>query len=60
VHEKRTRTAVDLKQNIRQEVAAIFPQLAAELSGTLGEMFSKGTPPHRHYIQEVKVVIKML
>jgi hypothetical protein len=25
-----------------------------------GRMFWQGTPPHRHYIQDVNVVIKML
>ena len=32
----------------------------AELPVTLGGMCWQGTPPHRHYIQEVNVVIKML
>jgi len=33
----------------------------AELPETLGGMcWQQGMPPHRHYIQEVKVVIKML
>jgi len=32
----------------------------AELPETLGGMFWQGMPPHRHYIQEVNVVIKML
>jgi hypothetical protein len=32
----------------------------AELSETLAGMCYQGTPPHRHYIQEVNVVIKML
>jgi len=32
----------------------------AELPESLGGMFWQGTPPHRHYIQEVNIVIKML
>jgi len=32
----------------------------AELPETLGGMCWQGTPPHRHCIQEVNVVIKML
>jgi len=33
----------------------------AELPGTLGGMCrQQETPPHRHYIQEVNVVLKML
>jgi hypothetical protein len=32
----------------------------AELLVMLGGMCCQGTPPHRHYIQEVNVVIKML
>ena len=33
----------------------------AELPETLGGMcWQQGTPPHRHYIQKVNVVIKML
>jgi len=49
VYEKKPRTTVDLKQNIREEVAAISPN-----------MLQQGMPPHRHYIQEVNVVIKIL
>jgi hypothetical protein len=56
---------VDLKQNIRDEVAAISPNMLstsdAELPETLGGMcWQQGMPPHRHYIQEVNVVIKMI
>jgi len=32
----------------------------AELPETLAGVFQQGTPPHRHYIQEVNIVIKML
>jgi len=32
----------------------------AELLEMLGGMCWQGTPPHRHYIQEVNVAIKML
>jgi hypothetical protein len=32
----------------------------AELPEMLGGMCWQGTPPHRHYNQEVNVVIKML
>jgi len=32
----------------------------AELSEMLGGMCWRGTPPQKHYIQEVHVVIKML
>jgi hypothetical protein len=32
----------------------------AELPETLGGMFWQGTPPHRHYIQKVNIVIKMI
>jgi hypothetical protein len=32
----------------------------AELPETLTGMFQQGTPPHRYYIQEVNILIKML
>jgi hypothetical protein len=32
----------------------------AELPETLAGMCQQGTPPYRHYIQEVNIVIKML
>jgi hypothetical protein len=65
VYEKKPRTTVDLKQNIRQEVAAISPNMLQRVMQNfqkrLEECVDKtGTPPHRHYIQEVNVVIKML
>ena len=65
VYEKKPRTTVDLKQNIRKKSGSIFSQHAAtsdaELPETLGgKCWQQGTPPHRHYIQEVNVVINPL
>jgi len=55
---------VDLKQNIREEVAAISPnmlqQVMQNFQKRLGGMCWQGMPPHRHYIQEMNVVIKVL
>ena len=55
---------MDLKQNTREEVAAVSPNLLQRvmqnLTETLEGMCLHGTPPHRHYIQEVNIVIKML
>ena len=55
---------VDLKQNIREEVAAVSPNMLQRVMQNfqkrLREFVDKGTPPHRHRIQEVNVVIKML
>jgi hypothetical protein len=43
VYEKKPRTTVDLKQNIREEVAVLSPnmpqQVMAELPETLGGMY---------------------
>jgi hypothetical protein len=68
VYEKKSRKTVDLEQNIREEVAAVSPIMLQrvvlpelpELPETLVGTYRQGTPPHRHYIQEVNVVIKML
>jgi hypothetical protein len=65
VYEKKPRTTVDLKQNIREEVAAIslnmLQRVTQNFQKSLRECVDKqGTPPHRHYIQEVNVVIKIL
>ena len=56
---------MDLKQNASEEVAAISPTMLQRVTQNfqkrLGEMcWQQGTPPHRHYIQEVNVVIKIL
>jgi hypothetical protein len=39
VHEKKPRTTVDLKQNIREEVAAISPNMPATSDAGLPETF---------------------
>jgi len=56
---------VDLKQNIREEVAAISPNMLQRVMQNFPEMlggmcWQQGTPPHRHCIQEVNIVIEML
>jgi len=54
---------MDLKQNSRDELAAISPTMLsdAELLETLSGMsWQQGTPHHRRYIQKVNIVIKML
>jgi hypothetical protein len=63
VYEKKPRTTVDLKQNIREEVAEISPNMLQRVKQNfqkrLGECVDKG----RHLtdtILEVNVVIKML
>ena len=60
---KKPRTTVDLKQNIRKEVAAFSPnmlqQVMQNFQKRLGECVDKGRHL-RHYIQEVNVVIEML
>ena len=63
MYEKQPRTTVDLKQNVREEVAAISPNMLQRVMQNfqkrLGEFVNKG----RHLtdiIQEVNVVIKML
>jgi hypothetical protein len=65
VYEKKRRTTVDLKQNIRGRSGSNFFHHAAtsdaELPETLGGIcWQQGTPPHRQCVQEVNVVIKML
>ena len=64
VYEKKTRATVDLKTEHHGRSGSNFSQHAAtsdaELPETLGGMCWQGTPLHRHYIQEVNVVIKML
>jgi len=46
VYEKKPRTTVDLKQNIREELAAIFPNMMQRVmhkfQKCLGECFDKG------------------
>ena len=56
---------MDLKQNIREEVAAISPNMLQRVMQNFqkrlaGMFWQQGTPPHGHYIQEVNDVIKML
>jgi len=64
VYEKKPRTTVDLKQNFRDEVAAIsstmLQRVMQNFQKRLLECVDKGTPPYRHYIQEVNIVIKIL
>jgi len=64
VYEKKRRTAVDLKQNTRDEVAAISPtMLQREMQNSrnaCGNVLTTRKPPHRHYNQELNIVIKML
>jgi hypothetical protein len=65
VYEKKPRTTVDLKQNIGGRTGSSFSQHVAtseaELPETLAGMcWQQGTPRHRHYIQEVNFVTKML
>ena len=63
MYEKKSRETVDLKQNIREEVAAFSPNMLQRVKQNfhkrLGECVDKGRH-FRHYIQEVNVVIKML
>jgi len=55
---------VDLKQNIREEVAAVSPNMLQRVMQNfqkrLGESVDNKGRHLRHYIQEVNVVIKML
>jgi hypothetical protein len=63
VYEKKPRTTVDLKQHQGRSGISFSQHAAtsdAELPETLEEMCLQGTPPHRHHIQEVNIVIKML
>jgi len=48
VYEKKPRTAVDLEQNIREEVAAISPNMQ-NFQKRLGECFDKG----RHFTDTI-------
>jgi hypothetical protein len=59
VYEKKPSTTVNLKQNIKEEVAAISPNTLERVMSNF-QKHAWGTPPHRHYFQEVIVVIKML
>jgi hypothetical protein len=63
VYEKKPRTTVDMKENIREEVAAVSPNMLQRVMQNFqkrwGNVLTR-TPPHRHYIQEVNVVIKMI
>jgi hypothetical protein len=62
VYEKKDNGGFETEHQGRS--ASNFSQHAAtsnaELPETLGGMCSQGMPPHRHYIQKVNVVIKML
>jgi hypothetical protein len=49
---------VDLKQNIREEVAAVSPNMLQWMMENIQKRL--GECVDRHYIQEVNVVIKML
>jgi hypothetical protein len=64
VYEKKPKTVVDLKQNIREEVAAIssntLQQVMQNFQKHLGKCVDNKGRHLRHYIQEVNVVIKML
>jgi hypothetical protein len=64
VYEKKPRTTVDMKQNIREEVAAISPNMLQRVMQNfqkrLGNVLTSDTTSHTLYIQEVNVVIKML
>jgi hypothetical protein len=60
VYEKKPRTTVDFKQNIREEVAAISPNILQRVMQNFQKRLRECVPPYRHYIQEVNVVIKML
>ena len=56
---------MDLKQNVREEVAAISPNMLQWVMQNFQKRLeecvdNKGRQPHTHYIQEVNVVIKML
>jgi hypothetical protein len=63
VYEKKPRTTVDFKQNIKEIVAAVslnmLQRVTKNFQKSLGNVLTR-TPPHRHYMQEVNVVIKML
>jgi hypothetical protein len=64
VYEKKPRTTVDLKQNIRDEVAAMSPTMLQRVMQNFQERLRESVENKghhlRHYIQEVNVGIKML
>jgi uncharacterized protein CbrC (UPF0167 family) len=63
VYEKKPRTTVDFKQH-QGRSGSYFSQHAATSDAELPEKLAGNvltrTPPYRHYIQEVNIVIKML
>jgi hypothetical protein len=64
VYEEKPRTTVDLKQNIRDEVAAISPTMLQRVMQNfqkrLRECVDNNGRHLTHCIQEVNVVIKIL
>jgi hypothetical protein len=59
VYEKKPRTTVDLKQNIKDEVAAISStMLQRVMQNACGNVLTL-KPSYRNYIQEVNIVFKM-
>jgi hypothetical protein len=63
VYEKKPRTTVDLKQNIRHEVAAFSPTMLQRMMQNFQKRLRKCVDKGRHlkhYIQEVTIVIKVL
>jgi hypothetical protein len=63
VYEKKPKAPVDLKRNIREEVAAISPNMLQRVMQNfqkrLQECVDKEHHPTENYIQAVNVVIKM-
>jgi hypothetical protein len=59
VYEKKPRTTVNLKQNIRDEVATISPTMLQRVMQNFQKRFWECVNRGR-YIQEVNIVIKML
>ena len=47
---------MELKQNIRDEVAAISPNMLQRVMQNFQKRLREGVP-YRHYIQEVNIVI---
>jgi hypothetical protein len=64
VYEKKPRTTVDFKQNIRDEVVAISPTMLKGVMQNFQKRLQECGDNEgcylRHYIQEVNIVIKML
>jgi len=62
VYEKKPGTTVDLKQNIREEVAAISPNMLQRVMQNFQKRLQECVDKDAtlHYIQELNVVIKML